>query len=328
MRGNPAGATEAIYEYDPFGRRLSSSLRGAGGDEAISYLYDGDQIIEAYPCSLLSAPCSLSQSFLSGPGIDEPLELIQHPSLTTYYYHQDGLGSITQLTNSAGTTQESYTYSPYGIPSTTSTLGNPFLFTGREYDSETELYYYRTRYYHATLGRFLQRDPIGYVSGNNLYHYASNNSINFIDPEGLTVIRILDSGGILVTPGSSGGGVTHVTPIDQPISIPFVHPPTPIGPTIIRDPISQPGATVSPKIPKPVQVIILAGGIVIGQIVGGKPIGVKWQDVVKPPGIEIVIPGKGKRGEKGAGTDGDGKDDGKERFDTGPRERDPKKQKK
>ncbi|OGX04195.1 MAG: hypothetical protein A3G87_01380 [Omnitrophica bacterium RIFCSPLOWO2_12_FULL_50_11] len=182
LRGSPAGATEAIYEYDPFGRRLSSSLRGAGGDEAISYLYDGDQIIETYPCDLTADACSLSQSFLSGPGIDEPLEITSHPSQVTSYYHQDGLGSITHLTNSSGSSIESYTYDAYGIRSTTSSIGNPFLFTGREYDHETGLYYLRRRYYDPRIGRFLSRDP---VYGGNLYAYVRNNAINIPDPWGL-----------------------------------------------------------------------------------------------------------------------------------------------
>jgi len=42
---------------------------------------------------------------------------------------------------------------------------NPYMFTGRRYDSETALYYYRARYYSPEIGRFLQTDPIGYNDG-------------------------------------------------------------------------------------------------------------------------------------------------------------------
>jgi RHS repeat-associated protein len=59
------------------------------------------------------------------------------------------------------------------------------MFTGREYDAETGLYYYRARYYSPALGRFLQRDPVGYTAGINLYTYCANNPINFMDPRGL-----------------------------------------------------------------------------------------------------------------------------------------------
>jgi len=64
-------------------------------------------------------------------------------------------------------------------------VGNPYLFTGRRYDPETGLYYYRARYYDPEIGRFLQVDPIGYAGGINLYGYCQNNPILFIDPWGL-----------------------------------------------------------------------------------------------------------------------------------------------
>ena len=48
-----------------------------------------------------------------------------------------------------------------------SVVGNTYLFTGRRYNLDTGLYYYRTRYYNSEVGRFLQVAPIGYVSGIN-----------------------------------------------------------------------------------------------------------------------------------------------------------------
>lgn len=58
------------------------------------------------------------------------------------------------------------------------------MFTGREYDREIWLYYYRARYYSAELGRFISRDPIGQVDDINLYSYVGNNSVMFVDPMG------------------------------------------------------------------------------------------------------------------------------------------------
>jgi hypothetical protein len=46
------------------------------------------------------------------------------------------------------------------------------------------LYYYRARYYHPGLQRFISEDPIGFVGGVNFYTYVDNRPLDFVDPEG------------------------------------------------------------------------------------------------------------------------------------------------
>jgi RHS repeat-associated protein len=63
--------------------------------------------------------------------------------------------------------------------------GNTVLFQGRNYEPETGLYYFRARYYHPGLGRFLQTDPMGYKDSMNMYQAFNANPVNFTDPMGL-----------------------------------------------------------------------------------------------------------------------------------------------
>jgi RHS repeat-associated protein len=173
----------ASYGYDPFGRRISKTVDGV----TTKFLYDGDQIIAEYDGS-----DNMTAKYVYGAGIDEVLMGLtpqgSDPNKERYY-HYDGLGSVTAITDSAGTVAESYSYDVFGKPSAVSTVGNRYMFTGREYDVETGLYYYRARMYSPELGRFLQTDPIGYRAGINLYTYCSNNPLNFVDPLGWDKIK-------------------------------------------------------------------------------------------------------------------------------------------
>ena len=133
--------------------------------------YDGSNVLQA--------------RYTHGPGIDEPIAVTKGGS--TFFYHQDGLGTVTDLTDSAGATAKSYSYAAYGnIVDQTGTLDQPYTYTGREFDSETGLYYYRERYYDPQASIFLQKDPLGVQTvGPNLYGYVLQNPVRFNDPFGL-----------------------------------------------------------------------------------------------------------------------------------------------
>ena len=194
-------ATVAEYGYDYSGRRISKTVYG-GSTVTTKYAYDGDQVIAEYDPG---AP-GLLRKFIYGPGIDEPVCMIDvdGQTETRYYYHYDGLGSVIALSNTDGDIVEAYSYDVFGTPTiytaagadglwrtaddttaTVSAVGNPYLFTGRRYDDETGLYYYRARMYAPDLGRFMQTDPIGYAEGINWYAYCGNNPTVYIDPMGL-----------------------------------------------------------------------------------------------------------------------------------------------
>ena len=105
------------------------------------------------------------------------------------YYHADALGTVTSLSNSAGALAQTYTFDSYGKQTASSgSVTNPFQYTGREFDSETGLYYYRARYYDSTVGRFLSEDPTTFISGINFYGYVNNNPLVGVDPWGLSIL--------------------------------------------------------------------------------------------------------------------------------------------
>ena len=110
-------------------------------------------------------------------------------SNAVYYYHFDGLDSVVALSDSDGDSCQSYEYSVYGqVAAEDPNHTNPYMFTGRRFDFETGLYYYRARYYNPYIGRFLQTDPVGYGNGINWYAYCRNNPLNYVDPSGLYYI--------------------------------------------------------------------------------------------------------------------------------------------
>jgi RHS repeat-associated protein len=65
-------------------------------------------------------------------------------------------------------------------------MASGYAFTGREWDAETGLYYYRARYYDPKIGRFLSEDPIGFMGGANFYAYVEGNPLTLVDPFGLS----------------------------------------------------------------------------------------------------------------------------------------------
>ncbi|PYX58508.1 MAG: hypothetical protein DMG76_08595 [Acidobacteria bacterium] len=178
----PGSGGTVSFKYDPLGRRIyKSSLSGTS-----VYAYDGNNLVEE-----TNSSGAVVARYEPTQNIDEPLAMLR--SGATSYYHADGLGSVTSLSNAAGSIANTYTYDSFGkLTASTGSLVNPFRYTARESDTETGLYYYRARYYDSNAGRFLSEDPWDadpMYDGSNLYLYVENKPNDSIDPFGLYVMN-------------------------------------------------------------------------------------------------------------------------------------------
>jgi RHS repeat-associated protein len=100
------------------------------------------------------------------------------------YFLGDHLGSIIQTTGSTGSVTLTREYDPWGTLLQGNSAGG-YSYTGREWDPETNLFYYRARYYDAKAGRFVSEDPLGFDAGENFYAYVGSDPIGQTDPRGL-----------------------------------------------------------------------------------------------------------------------------------------------
>ena len=158
------GDKTTTYHYDLLNRQQSIILPDGRKQEA---LYDGEGLRAGvresgvtttflfYQGEIL-AEWTQSQTpekrYLRGHGLSQ-VEARQEGSY--YTYHQDEQGSTLYLTRSNGEVENHDQYDAFGnLLETKEALENPFLYTGQQYDRETEQYYLRARYYHPEIGRF------------------------------------------------------------------------------------------------------------------------------------------------------------------------------
>jgi len=183
------GGTAGAFAYDARGRRVRMDVSG----ELREYQYDELDISRE---SVAGVRVGYVRTLTS----DEAICRLAPGSLSCYL--ADALTSTVALADSTGSIATAYSYEPFGAAATTGAVGpNAFQFTGRENDG-TGLYYYRSRYYHAGLARFLSQDPLRIIRLGNLYPYASNSPLTFVDPTGL--LEFTAFGGAtfrIVTPG-------------------------------------------------------------------------------------------------------------------------------
>lgn len=178
------GTLIARYAYDVEGRRMAKQVYSSvsGGTVGFSaFGYRGANV--AYD---MDAAGTISWKYIWGRGTDD-LVAFQDAAGNHYYTIVDHLGSIRSVKKRVGGWSMAFKYAPYGamIDSAGPGVALRFRWTGREWDAETGLYFFRARTYSPTVGRFMQEDPLGYEGGLNPYLYAGASPLEATDPSGL-----------------------------------------------------------------------------------------------------------------------------------------------
>lgn len=206
--GSLATTKEIRYAYDVRGRRMQKEVRDFASSASYTrkYAYNGDNIIAEYngnnellakyTHSPLSADDVLAAD-ISSQGVSAGLS----SQIGTLYYLKDHINSVSEIADGNGNVIQRYEYSSFGyissiknangsiVTAIQAPVKTSFTYTGREYDSEIEMYFYRARTYDPKNGRFLQQDPDpgrleNPVTTNNKYAYVGNNPIINKDPSG------------------------------------------------------------------------------------------------------------------------------------------------
>lgn len=219
--------TVAEYEYDGAKRRvIQKEYSGGILSKTRNFYYTNPsqwQMIE----ERIDSSTSPERQFVWGLRYQDDLVLRDRDTTGNgtlnerLYGLQDANWNVTSVINTSGVVQERFNYDAYGKPEfldssfnsrTSSSFDWETLYCSYRWEAGTELFHVRNRTYHSSLGRWIQRDPLGFEGGFNLYFYVRGNPLNLNDPSGL-----IEPTAIPVT----GGG--HCNPMTGLCTFPTDH---------------------------------------------------------------------------------------------------------
>jgi RHS repeat-associated protein len=135
--------------------------------------------------------------------------LARTDSAVSAFYHSDGSGNVTALSDPTEGIAARYLYEPYGrVLGQWGSLAsvNPYRFSSKETDA-SGLSYYGFRSYDPGLQRWLNPDPLGEAGGINLYGFVGNNPLSYVDPHGeFAQILLIAAAALILAPNSTDVG--------------------------------------------------------------------------------------------------------------------------
>ncbi len=175
----PTSVGQIDYKYMYDGKRFYSKAT-TGMTSRVYYIFAGDTLIGEVTTS------TPTTAYTWGP--DGLISKRNLSTSTSHWYEFGPQGETRTLRNSSGTTTDTYYYNAYGEQtSSTGSTANPYRYGGKYgyyTESYTSLILATQRWYSPHLMRWVSRDPIGYRGGVNLYRYANNRPVKFIDLDG------------------------------------------------------------------------------------------------------------------------------------------------
>jgi RHS repeat-associated protein len=211
---SPSGVV-TTYAYDGFGRRIGKQREGL----TVDFFWAGEQMIGEVATT---AEAIVRRDYLYSPGTFTPLAVRVDGEV--YSYHCDHLGTPRMITAPDGTMVWLADYASFGGARVThEALRNPLRAPGQYFDEETGLHYNRFRYYAPQLGRYLSRDPLGFLAGANFYSYAANSPINRADPLGLwdtgSLMTVAKGAAVVATVAVGAAVLLAFAPVSLPLAI-------------------------------------------------------------------------------------------------------------
>jgi RHS repeat-associated protein len=177
-------SVDAFYLYDATGQRVKKLVRKGAAAESyvcINGLFEhnrqngtANNILRVMDDHERVATIRVGPAFAGDGAAAKPVR----------YYLADHLGSSIVVCGDDGLMISGEEYSPFGETTFGSFARKRYRFAGKERDEESSLYYFGARYFASWLARWASCDPKGIADGLNLYVYAANNPLRFIDSTG------------------------------------------------------------------------------------------------------------------------------------------------